>query len=133
MEGKIIMTREELLWWQIKKNPTFWEDNGYKKTYPPHFHYYGSEIARINMYPVYVKKLYICRDMEDEALVELFPCEVGVIKHSHLVAIHTWNNSGGTKFSLDAVRQVLTVEAFNEFIMEYLGDNLEDGSFILRV
>lgn len=119
--------------WILKDNPKFWEDNGYKKIDSTNFHYYGCNIAKLNKYPVYRKYIYVCNDMEDQSMVEVFPCELGSIQHSHIVAIHTWNNAGGNKFSLDAVRQVATIDSFNTFIMEHLGDELEEGSYILTI
>jgi hypothetical protein len=119
--------------WILKHNPNFWEDNGYEKINPNDFHYYGCNIARLNKYPVYRKSLYLCHDMEEQSMVEVFPCELGSIHHSHIVAIHTWNNAGGCKFSLDLVTQVSTIDSFNNLIIENIGDDLEDGSYILKL
>jgi hypothetical protein len=118
--------------WILEDNPNFWEDNGYEKIDSTNFHYYGCNIAKLNKYPVYRKSLYLCHDIEDQSMVEVFPCELGSIHHSHIVAIHTWNNAGGSKFSLDLVRQVSTIESFNNLIIENIGDELENGSYILK-
>lgn len=118
--------------WILQHNPNFWEDNGYEKINPNDFHYYGCDIAKLNKYTVYRKSLYLCQDMEEESMVEVFPCELGSIHHSHIVAIHTWNNAGGCKFSLDLIKQVSTIDSFNSLIIENIGDNLEDGSYILK-
>lgn len=119
--------------WILKDNPNFWEDNGYEKIDSTNFHYYGCNIAKLNKYPVYRKYLYLCRDTEDQSMVEVFPCELGSIHHNHIVAIHTWNNAGGNKFSLDFVKQMSTIDSFNKFIMENIGDELEEGSYILTI
>lgn len=119
--------------WILEDNPNFWEDNGYEKINSNNFHYYGCNIAKLNKYPVYRKYLYLCHDIEDQSMVEVFPCELGSIHHSYLVAIHTWNNAGGCKFSLDSVKQVSTIDSFNDFIIENIGDELEDGSYILKI
>lgn len=118
--------------WILQENPNFWEDNGYKKIDSSDFHYYGCNIAKVNKYPVYRKYLYICHDMEDDSCVEVFPCELGSIKHAHIVSIHTWNNAGGCKFSLDIAKQVSTIDDFNKLIKEYLGEELEDGTYLLK-
>lgn len=119
--------------WILEDNPNFWEDNGYKKIIPDNdYHYYGCSIAKANHYPVYRKHLYICHDMEDDSCVEVFPCELGSIKDAHIVSIHTWNNAGGCKFSLDIAKQIHTIDAFNKLIMEHLGDNLEAGSYLKK-
>lgn len=122
------------LWfgWILQHNPNFWEDNGYEKINSDDFHYYGCDIAKLNKHPVYRKSLYLCHDMEEESMVEVFSCELGSIQHSYIVAIHTWNNAGGYKFSLDLVTQVSTVDSFNNLIIENIGDNLENGSYILK-
>lgn len=104
-----------------------------KKINPKDFYYYGCNAAKLNKYPVYRKSLYLCHDMEDQSMVEVFPCELGSVHHSHIVAIHTWNNAGGCKFSLDLATQVLTIDAFNKLIIENIGDELEDGSYILKL
>ena len=119
--------------WILEDNPNFWEDNGFHKVDSSNFHYYGCERAKVNKYPIYRKTLYINHDMEDCSMVEIFPCEYGGIKHQHLMAIHTWNNAGGNKYSLDILRQVGTIDSFNKTIMENLGDDLEDGSYILKI
>lgn len=126
---------ENNLWfgWVLEHNPNFWEDNGYEKINPNNFHYYGCNTAKLNKYPIYRKSLYLCYDMEDQSMVEVFPCELGSICHSHIVAIHTWNNAGGNKFSLDLVTQVSTIDSFNKLIIENIGDELEDGSYILKL
>lgn len=128
------MNKKDNPWfgWILEENPNFWEDNGYKKVDSSNFHYYGCTCAKLNKNPVYRKHLYICYDMEDDSMVEVFPCEYGVIKDAYIVAIHTWNNSGGSKFSLDVVKQVSTIDSFNKFIMENIGDDLEGGSYILN-
>lgn len=71
--------------------------------------------------------------MEDQSMVEVFPCEAGSVKHRHIAAIHTWNNAMGCKFFLDSVKQVSTINAFNDFIMENIEDTLEDGSYLLSI
>lgn len=119
--------------WILKKNPNFWEDNGFEKIDTSNFHYYGCERAKANNYPVYRKRLYIDRDMEDDSMVEVFPCDYGSIKHQHLMAIHTWNNAGGSKYSLDILKQVGTIDSFNETIIDYLGNNLDGGTYILNI
>ena len=119
--------------WILEDNPNFWEYNGYEKIDSTNFHYYDCNIAKLNKYPVYRKYLYLCRDMEDQSMVEVFPCELGSIHHNHIVAIHTWNNAGGCKFSLDLVKQISTIDSFNKFIMENIGDELEEGSYILTI
>lgn len=133
MENKINIAELHYFGWILKNNPNFWEDNGYEKINPDNFHYYGCNIAKLNKYPIYRKYLYLCHDMEDLSMVEVFPCELGSIKHNHIVAIHTWNNAGGCKFSLDLVRQVSTINSFNNLIVENIGNELEDGSYILRL
>lgn len=119
--------------WILEDNPNFWEDNGYEKIDSTNFHYYGCSTAKLNKYPVYRKYLYLCHDMEEQSMVELFPCELGSIQHNYIVAIHTWNNAGGNKFSLDFVRQVSTIESFNKFIIENIGNDLEEGSYTLTI
>lgn len=119
--------------WILEDNPHFWEDNGYERIEEPNFHYYGCYLAKVNKHPIYRKKLYVNYDMEDDSMVELFPCDIGGIKHEYIVAIHTWNNAGGCKCSLDALMQLGTIDAFNNFIMENIGDNLDGGSYILKV
>ena len=118
--------------WILKDNPNFFEDNGYKLVDFPNFHYYGCLIAKANHVKVYRKELYIDYDMEDKSAVELFPCDVGSINHSYIVAIYTWNNAGYTGCPLKIVKQVLTIDEFNHLIMEYIGDNLEGGSYMLK-
>ena len=141
-DNKVVIRKKEckttnknnpFLGWIVKDNPNFWEDNGYKKIIPNNdYHYYGCKIAKANNYPIYKKQLYINYDMEDESYVEVFACESGVIKHAHIVAIHTWNNAGGCKFSLNIAKQIFTIDDFNDLIMEYIGDDLEGGSYLLR-
>lgn len=118
--------------WILKDNPNFWKDNGYDKIDSANFHYYGCDIAKLNKLPVYRKRLYICHDMEEDSMVEVFPCEIGGVQHEHIVAIHTWNNAGGTKFSLDIAKQVSTIDSFNALITEYIGTDLEDGTYLLK-
>ena len=103
--------------WILKDNPNFWEDNGYQKIDVSNFHYYGCGIAKLNHLPVYRKHLYINYDMEDDSMVEVFPCNTGVVNHEYIVAVHTWNNAGGTKFSLDIAAQVSTIDSFNRIII----------------
>lgn len=117
--------------WILKENPNFWEDNGYEKIDSSNFHYYGCTIAKANKKPVYRKYLYVCKDTEDASMVEVFPCDVGIC-HNYIVAIHTWNNAGGSKCSLDVIKQVSDIDSFNNFISEYIGDELEDGSYLLK-
>ena len=119
--------------WILKENPNFWEDNDYKKIDSSNFHYYGCNIAKVNKHPVYRKHLYICYDMEEDSMVEVFPCGIGVVCNDYIIAIHTWNNAGGSKFSLDIAKQVSTIDSFNRTIMENLGDDLENGSYILKI
>ena len=118
--------------WILQENPNFWEDNGYKKVDISNFHYYGCSVANLNKHPVYRKHLYICHDMEDDSMVEVFPCGIGVVCHDYIVAIHTWNNAGGSKFSLDIAKQVSTIDSFNTFIADYIGEELEDGTYLLK-
>ena len=118
--------------WILRENPNFWQDNGYKNVDSSKFHYYGCNIAKLNKYPVYRKHLYICHDMEDDSMVEVFPCGVGAVNHDYIIAIHTWNNAGGLKFSLDIAKQVSTIDAFNALIVDYIGEELEDGTYLLR-
>ena len=70
--------------------------------------------------------------MEDDSMVEVFPCNIGCVNHDYIVAIHTWNNAGGSKFSLDIAKQVCTIDSFNALILEYIGDELEDGTYLLK-
>ena len=118
--------------WILKDNPNFWEDNGYKPIALSNFHYYGCNIAKENHLKVYRKQLYINYDMEEESMIELFPCGVASTNHSYMVAIYEWNNAGDTGCPLKIVKQVLTIDEFNQLIMEYIGDNLEGGSYILK-
>ena len=118
--------------WILKDNPNFWENNGYEKIDSSNFHYYGCVIAKENRLPVYSKHLYICHDTEDDSMVEVFPCDIGGMNSSYIVAIHTWNNAGGTKFSLDIAMQVCTIDTFNALIMEYIGEKVEDGTYLLK-
>lgn len=118
--------------WILQENPNFWEDNGFVKIDTSDFHYYGCERAKLNKHPVYRKQLYVNHDMGDNSMVEVFPCDYGVIKHEHLMAIHTWNDSGGSKYSLNILVQVGTIDVFNKYIMEYLGDDLDGGTYILN-
>ena len=119
--------------WILKDNPTFWEDNGFEKVNTFDFHYYGCIYAKANNLPVYRKQLYIDYDMEEDSAVEVFPIEPGSVCHTYLMAIHTWNNAGGCKFSLDLVCQVSTIDAFNNIIMEHIGNNLDGGSYLLTI
>ena len=109
-----MQTNNPYFGWILQENPNFWEDNGYKK------------------YPVYRKHLYICSDMQDDSMVEVFRCGIGVVCHEYIVAIHTWNNAGGTKFSLNIAKQVSTIDSFNEFIVNNIGEELEDGTYLLK-
>lgn len=118
--------------WILQDNPNFWEDNGYKKIDSSNFHYYGCDIAKVNKYPVYRKHLYICHDMENDSMVEVFPCSIGCLNNAYIVAIHTWNNAGGIKFSLDIAKQVFTIDSFNALITECFGNELEDGTYLLK-
>ena len=133
MENKTNVTELHCFGWILKDNPNFWEDNGYEKVNPNNFHYYGCNIAKLNKYPVYRKYLYLCYDTEDQSMVEVFPCELGSVQHNYIVAIHTWNNAGGCKFSLDLVAQVSTIDSFNNLIIKNIGNELEDGSYVLKL
>lgn len=124
------MQKNDWLGWLLRDNPHFWEDQGFHKA-TENINYYGCSRAEINKYPIYRKTLAICSDMEDWACVEVFACDYGVIKHSHLVAISTWNASGGSKYPLDAIKQVSTIHSYNEFIKDYGLDNLEDNETFL--
>ena len=70
--------------WILQENPNFWEDNGYKKVNSSNFHYYGCNVAKACNFPVYRKHLYICYDMEEDSMVEVFPCGIGSICHDSL-------------------------------------------------
>lgn len=118
--------------WLLQDNPKFWEDNGFEKIDISDFHYYGCEMAKVNKHPVYRKKLYINYDLEEDSMVEVFSCDYGVVQHWYLMAIHTWNNAGGSKYSLDILKQVGNIDTFNKTIMEYLGDDLDGGTYILK-
>ena len=119
--------------WVLKDNPNFWEDNGYTNIDVTNYHYFGCAIAKTNNYPVYEKQLWMNYALEEESCVRVFPFEVGSIKHIYLVSIYTWYRDGGSKFSLDIAKQVSSVKEFNEFIMENIGDDLENGSYLLKI
>ncbi len=118
--------------WILQDYPNFWEDNGYKQIKSDNYHYHGCTAAKCNKVPVYKKQLYINSDYEEESSVEVFRCDYGSICHDYVVAIHSWNNAGGTGFSLRIATQVSTIDAFNDLIMEYIGDKLEDGTYLLE-
>ena len=119
--------------WILKDNPNFWEDNGFKKVDSYDYHYYGCATAKLNKYPVHRKTIYINENSEDVSMVEVFPCDIGCIKHNYIVSIHIWNNAGGSRFSLVAAQQICSIRNFNQFILDNIGDNLEDGSYLLKI
>ena len=123
------MEKNEWLGWVLKDNPHFWEDQGFCIKQNPS--YYGCERARINHHPVYEKIRYINQDYEEQAAVEVFACDYGVIKHDHMVFLFRWNNAGGGNYPMIAAKQISTISQYNEFIREYGFAELEDGATFL--
>ena len=93
--------------WVLRDNPDFWKEQGFELKKNPN--YYGCEMAKVNHHPVYEKIRYINQDYEEQAAVEVFPCDYGVIKHSHMVFLFEWSNAGGSRYPMIAAKQVDTI------------------------
>lgn len=118
--------------WILKENPFFWENQGFIKKVNPI--YYGCKMAEVNHHPVYEKTGYFDRDCEEQAAVEVFSCDCGVIQNDYMVFLFEWNNAGGSKYPMIAAKQVCSINQYNEFIKEYGFDQLEDDeSFLINL
>lgn len=121
--------RNDCLGWVLKRNPRFWQDNGFVVDISSG--YYGCTIAEGNHRPIYKKQRYINHDYEQEASVEVFCCGLGSVAHEYMVYLNEWNNAGYSGYSLQAAKQVQTIHGYNEFIREYGYAELEDGETFL--
>ena len=119
--------------WILEDFPTFWEDNGYRKVDIKNYHYYGLTLPKVNKVPVYVKQLYINYDYEEESRVEVFRCDLCSAGHEYLMAIQVWNNAGVTGCPIRIVTPVSTIDRFNEIIKEYIGEEVDDGTYLLKI
>ena len=127
------MKHNPMFGWILKDFPNFWQDNGYQEIDTKDYHYYGLTIPKANRFPVYRKQLYINYDGEEESFVEVFPCDIGYIKHDYIVAIHIWNNAGWTGSPLRLVTQVMSIDRFNKIIEEYIGAEVDGGTYLLKI
>ena len=124
--------KNELFGWIIKDNPKFFEDNDFEKVIEEH-NYYGCETAKINKRQIYKKTLALNSEAEDYCSVELFSCGCGSISHEYLVFLNYWNNAGYVGYPLRAAKQVSSICEYNDFIIEQEFDNMENGTFLLKL